>query len=191
MSFWISQLGEVTGNAEDAFAKTFKTVPDGTKAIARIDKFFNETSKEGFRCLTIAWELIDGDFKGCKVNQKIKVIDPHPMDSDPAKTRHKALNMLMYIYKMFNVKPKHSDTPSDLDLNVFSGKTAGIVVRETEPKEGQDKSFNWISEVHPSQGFKSETGVKLTVTHSRSSVDTAFSRNPVSMDESLVDDVPF
>lgn len=190
-SFWTSEIGEVTGSMEDAFAKTFKTVPDGTKAIARIDKFFNETSKEGFRCLTIAWELIEGDFKGCKVNHKIKVIDAHPMDKEPAKTRHRALNMLKLIFDMFNIRPKHSNIPTDQDLSVFIGKVGGIVIRETEPKEGQDKSFNWVSEVHPSQGFKSETGVKLSVTHTRSNTESAFTRNPAGVDESLVDDVPF
>lgn len=183
MSFWTSEIGEVTGAMEDAFAKTFKQIPDNTKATARIDSFIN-VSYNGMSYINIDWILVDGDFKDQKVGQKIKVIDDNP------KTRHRALNMLKLIYEMFNIKPKHSNAPSDEDLSVFKGKVAGIVIRETEPND-EGKQYNWVSEVHPSQGFKSETGVKLTVTHSRSSTESAFTRNPAGVDESLVDDVPF
>jgi hypothetical protein len=183
MSFWQSELGEVTGTMEDAFAKTFKHIPDNTKATARIDSFIN-VSYNGMNYLNIDWILVEGDFKEQKVGQKLKVTDDNP------KTRHRALNMLKLIYEMFNIKPKHSNAPTDEDLSVFKGKTAGIVIRETEPND-EGKQYNWVSEVHPSQGFKSETGVKLTVTHTRANTESAFTRNPAGVDESLTDDVPF
>jgi len=41
MSFWDSELGDVTGNATDAFAKSFTQIPHGTLALARIESFAN------------------------------------------------------------------------------------------------------------------------------------------------------
>jgi hypothetical protein len=182
-NFWTSEIGEVTGTMEDAFAKTFKQIPDNTKAIARIESFMS-VLYNGMNYINIDWMLIDGDFKDQKVSQKIRVHD------EDAKKRHRALNMLKLIFDMFNIKPKHSNMPTDQDLIVFKGKIAGIVIRETEPND-EGKQYNWVSEVHTSQGFKSETGVKITVTHERKSTDSAFTRNPAPVDESLVDDVPF
>ena len=161
MSFWHSDLGEITGNAGDAFAKTFKQIPDGTMAIAKIDSFIN-VDYQGSRYLNIDWILVEGDFKGQKVSQKIKVFDGDP------KVKHRALNMLKLLYEMFKVRPKDNTPPSDDDLLIFTGKQAGIKIRETEPND-KGKQYNWVAEVHPGQGFKSETGIKLEVTHVNSS----------------------
>ncbi len=162
MSFWESELGDVTGKTEDAFAKQFTQIPDGTKAIAKIKSFTNQVYKDsGFKYLNIEWELQDGDFRGQKVQQKLKVYGGDQSDKDPAKTRHRALNMLKLLYQLFNIKPKHTP-PTDQDLASFSGKIAGIKIRETEMNE-KGKQYNWVAEVHPSQGFKSETGVGLPI----------------------------
>ena len=97
MSFWQSDLGEVTGSEDDAFAKSFKQIPDNTLALAKIDSFVNAEYQDN-KYLSIDWQLMDGDFKGQKVNQKIKVFGDS-RDKDPAKTRHRALNMLKLICK--------------------------------------------------------------------------------------------
>jgi hypothetical protein len=199
--FWESDLGEVTGKAEDAFAKQFTMIPDGTMALARVESFVNDTNSNGFKCLIVVWMLTDGDFKGAKVSQKIKVFGGEEQyDKDPAKTRHRALNMLKLLYQQFGLKPKTADAPTDADLSVFVGKIAGIKVRETEPNS-DNKTFNWVSEVHPSQGFKCETGIKLAFIHTPSTkdddlFDSAFSRNQKSPHASssssdVIDDVPF
>lgn len=192
--FWESELGEVTGNASDAFAKQFTQIPDGTMALAKIDTFIN-AEYQGFKYLMIEWLLTDGDFKGQKVQQKLKVFGGEAYDKDPAKTKHRALNMFKLIYQTFNMKPKHSNDPTDQDLASFLGKVAGIKIRETEPNE-KGKQYNWVAEVHHSKGFKCETGVKLVVTHTniqpdREPLDSAFSRQaslPVADD---LDDIPF
>lgn len=189
MGFWDSDLGEVTGKPEDAFAKSFKLLPDGTQAIARIETFAN-AEYEGNKHIVIDWLLTDGEFKGAKVNQKLRVNGGGPMDKDPAKTRHRALNMLKLIYQLYNVKPKHSNTPTDEDLSIFVGKFAGIKIRETKPNES-GQQYNFVSEIHPAQGFKSETGIKLEVVHTRDSLDTAFSRNPKGQTEEMEEDIPF
>lgn len=171
--FWKSDLGEVSGSPEDAFAKMFTHIPDNTCAIARISAFLNK-EHNGFQYLEIEWMLTEGDYKGQKVNQKIKCINADSRDKDPAKTRHRALNMLKLIYQLFNIKPKHTNIPTDQDLAMFLGKTAGIKIRETEPND-EGKQYNWVSEVHASQGFKCETGVALVVTtvKQHSNVDSA------------------
>lgn len=190
--FWESELGEVTGNASDAFAKSFTHIPDNTLAVAKIESFVN-SEYNGNKYLSLSWLLTEGDFKGSKVEQKLKVFGD-PMSVDPSKARHRALNMLKLIYQLYNIKPKHSGDPSDQDLAVFVGKMAGIKIRETEPNE-KGRQYNWVAEIHDAKGFKCETGVSLIVTHSNvqnsfSGLDSAFSRND-SLGASAIDDVPF
>lgn len=194
MSFWDSDVGEVTGKPEDAFAKQFTQIPDGTMALAKIDTFIN-AEYQGFKYLLIEWLLTDGDFKGQKVQQKLKVFGGEAYDKDPAKTKHRALNMFKLIYQTFNMKPKHANDPTDQDLASFLSKVAGIKIRETEPNE-KGKQYNWVAEVHPSQGFKCETGVKLVVTHTnvmpdREPIDSAFSRQSSLPATDDLDDIPF
>lgn len=195
MSFWESEIGEVTGTAADAFAKSFTQIPDGTMALARIETFVN-AEYQGNKYLSIDWLLTDGDFKGQKVNQKLKVYGD-PLAKDPAKTRHRALNMLKLIYQLYNTKPKHAGNPTDQDLAVFIGKAAGIKIRETEPNH-EGRQYNWVAEIHEAKGFKCETGVSLVVTHtnvqnnSQGTFDSAFSRQQqVPIDTKLDDDIPF
>ncbi len=196
MSFWDSELGDVTGKAEDAFAKQFTQIPDGTKALAKIESFTNQVYKDsGFKYLNIEWVLQDGDFKGQKVQQKLKVYGGDQYDKDPMKTRHRALNMLKLLYELFKIKPKHSNPPTDQDLASFGGKIAGIKIRETAPND-KGKQYNWVAEVHPSQGFKAETGVGLPVvaqtavsSYSSSSIPSDSPFNNSAPDP--LDDVPF
>ena len=197
MSFWESEIGEVTGNAADAFAKSFTQIPDGTMALAKIESFVN-AAYNGNKYLSITWLLTDGDFKGAKVEQKLKVFGD-PMAKDSAKARHRALNMLKLIHQLYNTKPKHSGDPTDQDLAVFAGKVAGIKIRETEPND-QGRQYNWVAEIHDSKGFKSETGISVVVSHTNNQlplpmqgpVDSAFSRNQAAVSNpDLLDDVPF
>jgi hypothetical protein len=193
MSFWESELGEVTGNAADAFAKSFTQIPDGTMALARIESFLND-EYQGMKSLVVNWVLTDGDFKGAKVAQKLKVIDADPRDKDPAKTRHRGLNMMKLMYQLFSLKPKHANAPTDMDLAVFAGKEAGIKIRETEPN-ADGRQYNWVAEIHDKKGFKSETGISVVVTHTnkqpaQGTMDSAFNRQSApSVDE--IDDIPF
>lgn len=188
--FWTSELGEVTGESKDAFSKDFGTIPNGTMAAAKIDSFIVDEFN-GVRFIHIKWELIEGDFKRRKVSQKLKVIDADSRDKDPEKTRLRGLNMLKLIYNLFNIKPNHNNIPSNDDLYIFVGKKAGIQIRETNPnKEGN--IYNYVSEVHPYQGFTCETGNAVVVTHR---VDSALSRNSNSRTDGVIhgieDDIPF
>jgi len=194
MSFWDSEIGNVTGNAADAFAKSFTQIPDGTLALARIESFAN-AYYNGNKYLIIDWMLTEGDFRGQKVNQKLKVYGD-PMAKDPIKARHRALNMLKLVYQLYGVKPTHANDPTDEDLSIFKGKVAGIKIRETEPNE-QGKQYNWVGEVHDAKGFKSETGVSVVVTHTHNAqglMDSALIRNSRGLNpnnQDLDDDIPF
>lgn len=192
MSFWESEMGEITGNASDAFAKSFKQILDGTMALAKIDSFSN-AEYQGNKYLTIDWLLINGEFEGQKVQQKLKVFDEDP------KIRHRALNMFKLLYNMFHMKPKHANEPTDQDLYIFFDKVAGINIRETPPND-KGKQYNWVSEIHDSKGFICKTGSGLAVSSKptvsiyevskHDAIDSAFSRNRTAEKE-FNDDIPF
>ncbi len=187
--FWESDLGALTGNAEDAFSKSFSMIPDGTMALSRIVEFKNDTYN-GIRTYKIDWLLLEGEYKGQHTFQKIKAFDTDP------KKRHTSLNMLVLLFKLFGIaKPTSGLPPSDQELMAFIGKTAGIKVRETDPND-EGKVYNFVSEVHPSEGFKSVTGERKivaskTVSHAQSdeSLDSALTRN--SRKQLVEDDIPW
>ena len=196
MGFWSSELGELSGKAEDAFTRIFKTIPDNTMAVAKIERFSNVEKgsnqyyeKGSNQYYEIDWLLSDGEFRGQHVFQKIHAFDPEP------KKRHRALNMMKLLFTMFHVKPKSDGAPTDDDLRVFSGKYAGIKIQEwsMEKKDGSGiMEGNHVSEVHPAQGFKCETGVKLEVVHNiQHGVDSALTRNPRGAMDVLDGDIPF
>ncbi len=179
MSFWQSELGELSGKAEDAFTRVFSVIPDGTAAIAKVEKF---TLKDDL--YTIEWLLTAGDYKGQHVFQKI-----HAFDKDPKK-KHRALNMLKYLYSLYQIQPKHGDIPTDDDLKVFIGKHAGIKIQEWSMPKKEGPGFiegNWVAEVHPASNFQCVTGVKAEVVHNN--LESAFSRN--SGVPELESDLPF
>lgn len=190
MTFWASDLGKITGLEADAFAKTFITIPDGTTALAKIEKFSIESMD--FKYYQIEWVLVGGEFKGRHVFQKIKALEADPRDKDPNKTRHRALNMLMLIYRMFNQTPAQERAPSDNDLKVFIGKHAGIKIQEWQNAEG--KTGNWISEVHSPQGFTNKTGVTSEIVKKPNArIESAFSRHEErnKHPNDIIEDIPF
>jgi len=177
--FWISELGPLTGTAEDAFSKTFSMVPDNTMALAKIYSFTNQEF-DGQKHLRIDWIITDGDFKMQHVFQKL-----HVYDLDPKK-RHKALNMFKLLYTMFDLKPTTMRPPEDENLKVFVNKHAGIKIQETAPND-KGRTYNWVSEVWPVAGFKSETGKTIVV-------ESALTRNAsrvVQPQDGLDMDIPF
>lgn len=171
--FWSSDLGELTGKAEDAFSKSMRPIPDDTFAPAEIETYKLE-DYFGSQIYNISWRIIDGEFKGRTVFQKIKAFD------NDVKKRHQALNMMMYLYSLFNLKPKHSNAPDNSDLEIFTHKKAGLRIQLTKPND-EGKQYNYVSEVHNIAGFVPKSGV---------TVDSAFSRKALKVDK-IDDDIPF
>lgn len=187
--FWESSIGDITGKAEDAFTKTFVggRIPDNTTAIAKIEAFTHK-EYQGDKYLALDWVITEGTFKERKITQKIKVFgDSRITDAEKqAKARHRALNMLRYLYQLFGLKPTHSGAPTDNELMAFVGKSAGIRIQETQPNH-EGNQYNWVSEVHPLQGFVPEVGVALIAV--KRPADEA-AKNKLFADE-LDDDIPF
>lgn len=191
--FWSSPIGqEIKGDAASAFLSDFSVIPDGTMALAAV-KAANIVSKEATqykeadRYIEITYKLIDGDFKNREVSQKIKVFTGKP------EAIHRNLNMLKLVMDLCNFKPTHNNEPTNDDLGALVGKTLGIKIAEwSMPKaDGGFMEGNFVREVHSSSGFKCETGIKQEVVHSRSSVDSAFSRNESGKVLDDLDGLPF
>jgi len=198
MSFYIHNGEKVTGNENDAFTKSFMQIPEGTKAIARINKFeviSKEASQYGDaqKYIQLTYKLLDGDFKGREVQQKIKCFDGK---DDQIK---RAKNMLVLIMKLCNFTPTHTDEPTTAELSKMCSNIAGIMIGEWSMVKNDNSGImegNFVREVHVSNGFECETGIKAETPHiTQSSPDSAFSRNKALNEDKtdllFGDDVPF
>jgi len=185
MSFWQSQLGDVTGDPQFAYTKSINSrIPDNTLALARVESAINDTFM-GEKLIKIEWVIIEGEFKDRIIFQKLKVFDSKPS------TKHTALNMLKLLFTMFNVKPLNLDTPpTDQDLSQMLNKIAGIKIQEWfwPQGDGTVKSGNNISEVHSSVNFASVTGKAKDVPLVPSK---AYNKQAEQVLNGLDDDVPF
>lgn len=190
MSFWSSRIEgqELTGKLEDCVLPEYENIPNNTTAPAQIKSFELVSKKVNDKDVDqyeIIWKIVQGDFKGREVTQKIKAFD----DKDTIAQR--ALNMLKLIYTLCAHTPKHSNVPSNEDHRPMIGKILGIKIGEwsmprTNPKPDQSPFLtgNHVTEVHPvNADFKTETGVKKELPKvTTSAVESAFSRNPPSVD---------
>lgn len=192
--FWDAPTGEkITGDEKSSFVPDFTVVPEGTTAISTI-KSAKVVNKEATqyagedKFIELTHKLIDGDFKGREVSQKIKVFLGKP----EAITRN--LNMLKRVMDLCNYKPTHNNEPTDADLSNLVGKVVGIKVGEWSmpKKDGGFMEGNHVREVHASANFKCETGTKAEIVHTRDNNESAFSRNPVAgNDVDLDEELPF
>lgn len=194
MSFWTSPTGaKITGDADKAFVQPFQVIPEGTKAVASI-KAFEVVHKEATqynaesKFIQITWKLLSGDFKGREVQQKIKVFEGKPEQIE------RNLNMLMLIMKLCGYKPQHNNEPTTHELSEMCGQVLGIVIGEWSMEKNDGSGIlegNHIREVHASEGFQSETGIKAEVVHTKSGLDSALTRNqPKNLKDDLLD-IPF
>jgi hypothetical protein len=190
MSFWTSGTGKApSGLPQDAFIQDFSTLPEGTCADAMIKSFTlvekeNKFSNKNDRFYEIKWKLVNGDFKGREVSQKIKCFDGKPEQID------RALNMLKLIMQLCNFKPSTAEAPQDLELIPMLNHILSIKIGEwSMPKaDGGFMEGNFIREVWASGHLAAETGVKAEVV--QRPTDSALQRNANKMPE-LDNDLPF
>lgn len=186
MTFWQTDLGPITGDPKEAYAtiSTFQTIPNDTHTFAKIESFKNK-EYNGSPYLQIEWTIIEGEFKNRRVFQKLHVFDPDN------KKRHRFLNMLMLLHKMYNL-PHKDNPPADEDLMLFETKIAGIKIQETEPNS-EGKQYNWVSQIHPAAGFVAKTGqstAKTTPAHLESALTRNHDRK--TAENTIIDnDIPF
>lgn len=182
MSFWNTEIGDITGDASSSFTNQIKQIPDNTYALAKIKKFAHKHFGAD-HTLEIEWELTDGPFAGQKVWQKLKCWD------SVEKTRYRALNMLLLLFKLYEFNPPPARAPHDNELGIFLGKTAGIKIQETEPND-EGKQYNWVSEVHAAKGFQSKSGTSTAPTK-RTPLKTEINYNNPPLASYEAEDIPF
>lgn len=115
-------------------------------------KAFAEEAKweehNGERKIKIKWDVIDGEFKGRKVFQNIKVCDAD------AKKRDKAIKMLSAIdTNSGGGLMRAGREPNDMDLQInLCNKPMAILVQVwkiTDDQTGEVKQGNWVGAVAP------------------------------------------
>lgn len=189
MSFWKSEIGEITGNPEDAFSKSFEIIPDNTLALASISKIFkDEMPNTGIRRLKIVWKITSNEYKGNEVNQSLYVfdLDPYGKDEQEKLRKHfRHLNMFKILYDVCNMRPSHASEPTEEELQEFVGRIAGIKINETLPND-KGNVYNYVSEIHSPKGFTCEVGVKKDVPEKRRMED-----KPTTVAEVFDADIPF
>lgn len=154
MAFWQTPIGRITGDESVAFSHPqVKSIPNNTTAIAKIKEFKKKTFMDN-SYYQVDWVITDGQFKNHHVFQKIRAFDADD------KKRYKALNLLMFFFKFFNVGLTHEGEPTDHDLAEFEGLSAGIRIHETE-ENADGKIYNWVGQIMPTIDFKCETGIHL------------------------------
>lgn len=185
MSFWKVDGAVIDGSEQSAHATRISVIPDGTKAPAEIKEFTLESFDGQHSHYQVIWKISSGDFKNFEVRHKINCFD------QDTKKKTRALNMFMRLFKLSGIQPAHANIPTDADLKPMVGKTFGIEIREwaMPKKDGSGISEgNWISGVWTNDDtFVPETGTKQVHEVITPYIESAFSRNPMKLD----DDVPF
>lgn len=151
MNFYtLSDGGKPTGSEEDSHMTGSLIIPHNSKVLATVESFKNFTfPNTGDHILDLKWKIAAGKYKGIVVQQKFKVFDKKES------VRDRALNMFVRLSKIANIAPTHDGAPTDQDLAQFKGRKVGIMVQQWfyQGKEG-----NFISELHPADGFQEEIG---------------------------------
>ncbi len=197
MSLWNRGSGKaITGNPDDAFVQGFQQIPDGTIAEAFIKSFVlfeddNQYSGKVDQYYLVTYKLLNGDFKGYEVRQKIKIFSGNPEQID------RNLNMLMLIFKLCDFTWVLNRDPLDDDLAPLQNKVLSIKINEWQMPKNDGSGMmqgNFVSEVYKAGDVPTKTGTKLDVdeTISASPPSTALNRNankaPSIDDDS---DIPF
>lgn len=137
---------ENNGNFE-AGSGDFSPIPKGTvvNVIAEEVKWKEFNSDPEF--VEVKWTIVDGEYKGRKIFQKI-----HTQSNDPQKAT-KAQRMLGAIN--FNAKgglENLSHKPTDAELTnalTFKKMALKLEVWKMEQEDGTTKEGNWVSAVSP------------------------------------------
>lgn len=176
MSFWTTSTGkQITGSEEDSFVMDFTSIPNNTKARAKVKKLEEGKNYKEEPNYQLTWEITDGDFKGRIIKQNFDVFSSDDKKSDKAK------NMLARLSAILNQPFPLDRAPVNSDFLSVINKIAGIKVREmpTTNKKGEEITTNFVSELHlAGNDWISETGVKIELSDKSSArVESAFSRN--------------
>lgn len=190
MSFWQTRNGKpVDGSEKNAFSSaTGAVIPNGTTAPAIINGFELKTFN-GSQYYQVDWKIIDGDFINRHVWQNIYAFE------EDADRQARALNMMMRLFKLAEVKLTHDMAPTNEDLYPMLNKQMGIKIGVWKSKEGDKPPKNVINEVHKFDAdFVTATGAAdIEFTKKPSSTANGFAPPPQvsSVDAFINGDIPF
>lgn len=188
--FFASKTGRpITGDEASSFSSNFRSLPDNTTCDAMI-KSFRINNYLGEDYYQIIWQIVNGDFEGSDVKQRIT------HDDQDANRAERALNMLMRVLVLCEAKIDYETAPQNEDLAMLHGKILSIKIGNGII-QGEDRT--WVREVHKAGVLPVSTGqIKVSTkepnkpSQQNSPVDSAFSRNqPVSNNALENDDIPF
>jgi hypothetical protein len=178
--FWQTSIGPVVGTPDEAFTKGLEVIPHGSKALGIVVSAKFDQDFMGNTIVRIEWQLTNGEFAKRQIKQNIKIYD-----KDENK-RATALNMLMLMFRVFCIPLDMSRAPIDGDLAQFVHKQAGIKIDEyyTTKNDGKILHGNYVSEVHPVDGFEVMTGKPKKAPESVRNQQS----NQAVADQAIVDD---
>lgn len=171
MSVWDSATGApITGDERSSFANNFPSLPDNTQANAMIMSFTSEIYEQEMS-YQIKWQILDGDFKGCNVKQRIGVYDAKDYKAQVAR------NMFKRMWILCDLKPTHSRDPDNNDLAVLKHKILSIKIGNGII-EGADRT--WVREVWPENHLEVCTGNTVVSTSKPRQAESTSSGRPES-----------
>lgn len=144
MSFFDLSDGSTTeNNGSFEAAGGFDPIPAGTQLKAMIDEA-SWDEYEGDRYISFRWDIIDGEHKGRKLFQKVRVLEADAKKADRAKRMLAAIDS-----NCGGALMKSGQEPDDMALQInLTNKPMAIKV---EVWEMNDKKGNWICAVSPLQ----------------------------------------
>ena len=194
MGFFNSRTGApITGDEASSFSGNFRALPDNTQAPAML-KSFVEAEYQGEKFYQLIWKLVDGDFKGAEVKQRIT-----PFDMDDVRAQ-RSMNMMMRIFKLCGHRTDYENPPTNSDLAPIKGQIMAIKIGNGII-QGEERT--WVREVWKEGELETCTGETKVVTGKPSSspksdpsTESAFDRENRRKAEAakgtdLEDDIPF
>lgn len=192
MSFFTSRTGaKITGDSNSSFANNFPHLPDNTQACAMI-KAFTQEEFQGELFYQVIWLLVDGDFKGATVKQRIT-----PFDLNDTRAQ-RALNMMMRIMVFCEHPTEFHNPPSNADLAPMHGKILSIKIGNGII-QGEERT--WVREVWKEGQLPTVTGETKVMTSKPSEPKPAINNEQSAFDRErqrknttdnvLTDDIPF
>ncbi|AAW67542.1 hypothetical protein [Listonella phage phiHSIC] len=147
MSFFTLSDGQAVEQQTefDAGGQDFEAIPNNTKVLFAADTA-EWAEYEGDQYINIKWDILDGEYKGRKIFQKVRV-----KDSDPKK-RDKALRMLVAIDTNCGgglMRLGTEPTDMDLSVNILGKPMHGMLkVWQIKDENGKvEKEGNWVAAV--------------------------------------------
>ncbi len=142
MSFFNLSTGEQAQNT-GAFeaVEAIKPIPNGTQASALISEA-KWDEYQGVRYINLKWEIIEGEYKGRIIFQKVKVGEADP------KKRDRAIKMLGAIDANAGGGLMRAGVEPD-DFALQNNLLSKPMIIRTQVWEIDDKKGNWIDAVAP------------------------------------------